>query len=57
MSDEIKEAILKVRATGKTNMLDLKAVQKIAFDLDLYDLVIWLDEHKKEYAEFILYGD
>ena len=58
MTDEIKDAVLKVRATGRTNMFDIPAVQRIAYELDEYDLVCWLEEkeHRAVYANFIITG-
>lgn len=53
----IKEQILAVRDTGETNMFDTNAVQRIAFDHNFFELVCFIDEHKKEYVNFILYGD
>lgn len=52
----IKKQILAVRDTGLTNMLDLNAVQKIANDENYYELVIFIEEHKKEYLNFIIGG-
>lgn len=59
MTEEIKTAVLKVRATGRTNMFDIPAVQRIAYELDEYDLVCWLEEpeNRKAYAHFILTGE
>jgi len=57
MTNLIMQQILDVRATGKTNMFDIPAVQRIAFDLGYYELVDWLVDHKKEYAAFIMTGD
>ena len=57
MSDTVKEQILTVRSTGLTNMFDVPAVQRIAYERDLYDLVLFLEEHKQEYAHFILTGE
>lgn len=53
---KIKEQILAVRDTGLTNMLDTRAVQVIANEMGFYELVIFLEEYKKEYVEFIIYG-
>ena len=36
----------KVRLTGATNMGDVGMVQKIAYELDLYELVIAIEEDK-----------
>lgn len=56
MTDTIRKQILAVRATGETNMLDTHMVQVIANRMGFYELVIYLEEHKKEYANFILTG-
>jgi len=57
MDKKVKEQILKVRDTGLTNMFDARAVQRIANDMNFYELVIFIEEHRKEYAQFILTGD
>ena len=58
MRDKLIEEILIVRDTGRTNMFDVYAVQRVAYELELYDLVIFLEEKKnwKEYTRFILTG-
>ena len=57
MSEQIKEQILKVRDTGLTNMFDTIAVQRIAFEMELYELVSFIEEYKKAYVHFILTGE
>ena len=57
MTDTIKEQILAVRDTGLTNMFDLNAVQRIAYDMDFFDLVCFLEEEKAAYVRFILTGE
>ena len=57
MSDLIKEQILKVRDTGFTNMFDTNAVQRIAFEMELFELVTFIEENKKAYVHFILTGE
>lgn len=57
MSEKVKEQILIVRDTGRTNMFDSVMVQRIAFELGLYELVDYIEEHKSEYARFILTGE
>jgi len=54
---ELFDQIMKVRDTGKTNMFDTNAVQRIAYEMDLYDLVLLIDENKKAYCNFILTGN
>lgn len=56
MNDKIKEQILTIRNTGFTNMFDVNTVQKIAYEMDFYELVNFLEEDKKAYVNFILYG-
>lgn len=56
MNDTIRKQIMAVRATGETNMLDTRMVQVIANRMGFYELVIYLEEYKKEYANFILTG-
>ena len=57
MNQKIKEQILAVRDTGLTNMFDVKAVQRIAYEMDFYELVTFLEEDRKAYVDFIMYGD
>ncbi len=57
MTEKIKEQILEIRDSGLTNMFDTTAVQRIAYERDFYDLVLFIEEHKKEYVDFILHGD
>ncbi len=53
----IKEQILEIRDSGATNMFDTRTVQRIAFDNDMYELVCFIQDNKKEYVNFILCGD
>ena len=57
MTDKIREQILAVRNTGLTNMFDLYAVQRIAYDMDFYELVNLIEEEKTAYVHFILTGE
>ena len=56
ISEKIREQILEVRDTGRTNMFDCNTVQWIANELELYDLVVFIEEHPKEYIKFIFKG-
>ena len=56
MNDTIRKQIMAVSVTGETKMLDTRMVQVIANRMGFYELVIYLEEHKKEYANFILTG-
>lgn len=57
MTETIREQILAVRDTALTNMFDVNMVQRIANDMGFYELVIYLEDHRKEYAHFILTGE
>ena len=54
--EKIKEQIIKVQRTGRTNMFDTNAVQVIANELGLYELVCFIEENKKAYANFVMKG-
>lgn len=56
MNPVVKEQILAVRETGETNMFDVNTVMRIALRKGFYELVIFLTEHRAEYASFILTG-
>ncbi len=55
-SKRVRDGILEVRDTGKTNMFDTNTVQVIANEMGFYETVIFIEEHKKEYSTFIMTG-
>lgn len=57
MNEEVRKQILAVRDTGLTNMFDTRAVQRIANGMGFYELAVYFDEHRAEYARFILTGE
>lgn len=57
MNTKVKEQILEIRDTGLTNMFDIPAVQRLAYERCFFDLVLFLEDHRKEYVSFILHGD
>ncbi len=56
MTEKLKEQILAIRDTGRTNMLDINMVQMIAFEMEFYQLVDFIEEHRTEYVQFIMTG-
>ena len=58
LTDTIIQQILEVRDAGKTNMFNYRAVQRIANDMNLFELVNYLESRKNlhAYSEFILHG-
>lgn len=57
MEQNVKEQILSVRDSGLANMLDVTAVQRIAFDRGYYELVMFIEDHRDAYVHFIFYGE
>ena len=57
MSEQIKCQILAIRDTEFTNMFDVntvqRLVQRLAYERGFYELVCYLEEHRKEYIHFI----
>jgi gamma-glutamylcyclotransferase (GGCT)/AIG2-like uncharacterized protein YtfP len=57
MNSTIREQILAIRDIGETNMFDMITVQRIAMREEFYELVCYLEDHKREYSRFILTGE
>ena len=57
MTEKIKEQIIAIRDTGLTNMFDTNTVQRLAYERNFYELVAFIEENRKEYVHFILYGE
>ena len=56
MTEKIREQIMSIRDSGRTNLLDITQVQRLAFEQDFHELVIYLEENRNEYIRFILFG-
>jgi len=56
MTDKIFEQIMEARKSRVCNMLSTVEVQRYTNDNQMYDLVIFIEENKREYCEFILRG-
>lgn len=57
MNATVKKQILAIRDSGEANMLDTRTVQVIANRMGFYELVAYLEEHKREYVNFIFTGE
>lgn len=59
ITKKIREQILIVRKTGRTNMFDIPSVMRVADELELFDLVSFLtvSTNQREYCDFIVHGD
>ena len=56
ISDKVIEQILSIRNIGKYNMLDIAGVQREAYENNYFELVMFLEENRKEYLNFIFTG-
>ncbi len=56
ITEKIRDQILEIRAGGSVNMCNMAAVQRAAFDRDFYELVLFIEENREEYWNFILTG-
>lgn len=56
MTETIKKQIEAIRRSGETNMLDVNMVQWIANRAHYYELVIYLEEHRKDYMKYLFTG-
>lgn len=56
ITKEIKDQIEVIRISGATNMFDLNMVQRLAFKQDFHELVCLIEEDKKAYVNYIMYG-
>lgn len=57
MTETIKTQIEAIRRSGETNMLDVNMVQWIANRENYFELVIYLEEHRKEYIKYLFTGE
>ena len=57
MTNKIREQIMAIRDSGETNMLDTRTVQWIANREGYYELVIYLEDNRREYWNFIMTGE
>lgn len=57
MDSKIKEQILAIRDTAKTNMFDTVTVQRLAYEAGYYELVLFIQDNVIDYVNFIVRGD
>lgn len=56
VSAKVYEGLEAVRCSGRTNMLDLSAVVRIAIEMDFVDTAMWVRSHQVNYSRGILFG-
>lgn len=57
MTETVKTQIEAIRRSGETNMLDVNMVQWIANRENYFELVIYLEEHREEYVNYLFTGE
>lgn len=57
MTERIKDQILLIRETGITNMFDLGMVRALGKELDMTELIEFIENNSKAYTHFILTGE
>jgi len=53
---DVLEGLEAVRTSGKTNMLDVPKVVKLALHMGFPQTVLWINEHRALYAVGVLRG-
>ena len=56
MKEKIREQIIAIRDSGVTNMFDFNRIQHEANKLNFYELVVFIEENKDKYVNFIITG-
>jgi hypothetical protein len=56
LTGKVFSQVMAIREGATCNMLDTVAVQRAAYDSEFYELVLFVEEHKAEYARLILTG-
>lgn len=53
----LKEQILVICDLGKTSTPDCRMVQRIVYEMDFYEFVVFIKEYQDLYARFIFMAD
>lgn len=56
ITDTLFEQIMAIRKSGKVNMFEANTVQYLANEEEFYELVVFIEENKRAYLDFILTG-
>lgn len=55
--EKIREQVLSIRNSGKTNMFDTVMVQQLAYEQNFFELVNYIEEDKAGYSHLIITGE
>ena len=57
MNEKIVSQIMDIRDSGRVNMFDIPAVQRMAFKMEFYELICFIERDRAAYVRFILTGE
>ena len=57
MNEKIVSLIRDIRDSGLVNMFDIPAVQRMAFKMEFYELICFIERNRAAYICFILTGE
>ena len=57
MNEEVVSQIMDIRDSGRVNMFDLPSVQRMAFEMEFYELICFIERDRAAYVRFILTGE
>lgn len=57
MADKVFKQIMSIRYSGAVNMLSLNEVQRLAYKKGYYELICYIEAHRREYWRFIMTGE
>ena len=57
MNEKVFSQIMDIRESGRVNMFDVPAVQRMAFEMGYYELICFIEEDRAAYVRFILTGE
>jgi len=57
MNEKIVSQIRDIRNSGRVNMFDVPGVQRMAFTMEFYELICFIEENRAAYVRFILTGE
>ena len=57
MNEKVLAQIMDIRNPGRVNMFDISAVQRMAFKMEFYELICFIERDRAAYIRFILAGE
>ena len=57
MNETVFSQIRNIRNSGRVNMFDIPAVQRMAFKMEFYELICFIERDRAAYIRFILTGE